>query len=417
MPKGLKRTLAIALICVAGRSGLFAQVTPALDIPQGNNIDVSIRQPKQPAEQQPTAAILGWTFDSEIETQSLQSAQSVLEAGRPELILFFTVKNGKPEGVEFRYRLDDYDPDWTLTRNHNAHYRRLAPGHYRFEVQARSPGQPWMTEVARLSVIQRPVVYQTWYADVLVLLLLVALTLQLLQQRDQLLKGQMGMVLEERNRIASDCHDTLMAGFAAVSWQLETTRKLLPVDADGSHPAAKACELARSMVMHCQAEARRIIWDLRSPEWITDLLSEGLTAAIESHRLREAVPTSLLVEGEEVPISPGAVHHLVCICQEAMTNAIHHANAARIDVSLQFAREMLTLSIADDGDGFQVSDSKVRTGHFGISVMEERARKLGGALHVNSTPGAGTKVVITVHFQGEYQPISHQTPVLPWIGV
>jgi signal transduction histidine kinase len=66
-------------------------------------------------------------------------------------------------------------------------------------------------------IYQKPFFYQTWYSYLLVGPVILALEAQLLHQRDQLLKGQIGMVLEERNRIASECHDTLMAGFAAIS--------------------------------------------------------------------------------------------------------------------------------------------------------------------------------------------------------
>ncbi len=90
-------------------------------------------------------------------------------------------------------------------------------------------------------------------------IVVLALSLQVLQQRDQLLKGQIGMVLQERNRIASDCHYTLMAGFAAISWQLEATSKLFRDGGSNHDSAAQSCELARSMVAPCQAEARRII--------------------------------------------------------------------------------------------------------------------------------------------------------------
>lgn len=404
----------MALLVSAGS----AQVAPSTDVPQDTGNEAAVQGPVLPPQLQPVARILGWSFKDELEEQPLrQGSGVVLDAGHPELILFFTAANARSQPVEFRYRLDDYDADWTLTHDHDAHYRRLAPGRYRFEVQARLRGQPWVTAMAVVPVTQRPFFYQTWYAGGLVLLVIVAIAVQLLHQRDQLLKGQMGVVLEERHRIASDCHDTLMAGFAAVSWQLESTQAMLLRGGAADVDAARSCELARSMVTHCQAEARRIIWDLRSPEGITDLLSEGVESAVAAHRLRESVPTVLRVEGDEIPISPGAVHHLVCICQEAMTNAIHHAAATRIDITLRFLRDSINLSVADNGRGFPADDTAVRTGHFGIAVMEERARKLGGTLRLLSAPGVGTEVAVDVRFQGEYEPLSQQAPVVPWIGV
>ena len=366
---------------------------------------------------QPTAIIKGWSFTSELDQASIRRGSAVsLDPGHPEIILFFDA-NRASKYVEFRYRLDDYDSDWTLTQGRLAHYRRLTPGRYRFEVQAREPGQPWQTEEAVLPIRQRPFFYQTWYALVLVGLFLAGITAQLLNQRDQLLKGQMGMVLEERNRIASECHDTLMAGFAAISWQLEATSNLFRDTEATTSPAAQSCELARSMVAHCQAEARRIIWDLRNSDEITTVLSHALSDAISSHRLRDSVQTTFEVFGNEIPISPGAVHHLVCIGQEAVTNALRHASSSNIHVGLRYESEFLSLTVRDDGCGFHLSDHAVRTGHFGIPVMEERARKLGGALKLTSSSDGGTEVAVTVSFNKVHQPKAQQHYVVPWFGV
>jgi signal transduction histidine kinase len=367
---------------------------------------------------EPKVVILGWSLNSEVSSTVLPRTGEVsLDPGLPEVILFFDTTPVSQSPTEFRYRFDDYDLDWTVTRDRLAHYRRLAPGHYRFEVQARTPGQPWRRGVASLQIHQRPFFYQTWYFYLLLCLGLVALAGQLLSQRDQLLKGQMGMVLEERNRIASDCHDTLMAGFAAISWQLEATANLFKDAESSASPAAQSCELARSMVAHCQAEARRIIWDLRDSEELTNMLSQALHRAVTSHRLRDSVETKFEVEGEEVPIAPGAVHHLVCIGQEAVTNAIRHSGSSIIRIALRFESDSLSLMIHDNGRGFHLSDLATRTGHFGIPVMEERARKLGGVLRLTSSADTGTEVAVTVGFQTINQPINQQHHVVPWIGL
>ena len=340
-----------------------------------------------------------------------------LDPGHPEIILFFDALPASGREVEFRYRLATYDADWTMTHDRIAHYRHLTPGRYRFEVQARRPGQPWSSAAASLPIRQQPFFYQTWYAYLIVFLGLFALAVQLLRQRDQLLKGQLGIVLEERNRIASDCHDTLMAGFAAISWQLEATAKLFRDSDAVATPAAQSCELARSMVAHCQAEARRIIWDLRDSEELTNILSEALSHAITAHRLHGNIETTLQVHGDEIPIAPGAVHHLVCIGQEAVTNAIRHASCSNINVGLRYESDSLSLTVRDNGQGFQVSDPATRTGHFGIPVMEERARKLGGALRLTTSLEAGTEVAVTVSFRTINPPANQQHYVVPWIGV
>lgn len=378
----------------------------------------AVASPDHVPQNQPSASILGWSFRSEVDPTDLRHGSEVaLDPGHPEIILFFDAAGSGSGKAEFRYRLDDYDSDWTVTQGRLAHYRRLAPGKYRFEVQARAPGQPWATKPAVLAVQQRPFFYQTWYAYLLISLVLLAVAAQLISQRDQLLKGQMGMVLQERNRIASECHDTLMAGFAAISWQLEATARLFRDAGVHAEPASQACELARSMVAHCQAEARRIIWDLRDSDEITNSLSRALTDMTSAYRARETPHTTLDIEGDEIPIAPVAVHHLACIGQEAVTNAFRHAKPSSIHVQLAFESTSLRLSVRDDGRGFHVSDRSLRTGHFGIAVMEERARKLGGSLHLTSSAASGTELVVTVSFHKIHQPVRQQHHIVPWIGV
>jgi signal transduction histidine kinase len=264
---------------------------------------------------------------------------------------------------------------------------------------------------------QRPF-YQTWYFYLGLAVGVIALSAYLFRRHIQLMTGRLGIILEERNRIASECHDTLMAGFAAISWQLEATAKLFRDSGADSTPAAKSCELARSMVSHCQAEARRIIWDLRDTDEVTNVLSQALSRTLSSNHIQGAIDTTLDVEGEEVRLAPGCVHHLVCIGQEAVSNAIRHAECSRIVVHLKYDSDSLSLSIRDDGHGFLPSDRSLsRRGHFGIPVMEERARKLGGNFRIQTAAGVGTEVTVRVSFDAMQQPVNQEHHVIRWIGI
>ncbi len=320
--------------------------------------------------------------------------------------------------AEFRYRLVGYDSEWKSTRMHTVHYQQLAPGRYRFEVQERKNGEDWRSHSVTLSIGEQPQLYQTWYFYLVLLLLAVALPVYLYRRRVQMMKGHIGIVLEERNRIARECHDTLMAGFAAISWQLEATAKLFHDGDLVGTPVAKSCELARSMVAHCQAEARRIIWDLRDSDEVTNILSQALTRTLAANHTREVIETTLDVEGDEMPLAPGCVHHLVCIGQEAITNAIRHADPTQINVRLKYENDALSLSIRDNGRGFYSSDrSAARHGHFGIPVMEERARKLGGTFRLQTQVGNGTEVMVKVSFNAMQQPVNQEHHVIRWIGI
>jgi signal transduction histidine kinase len=241
------------------------------------------------------------------------------------------------------------------------------------------------------------------------------------RRRMQKAKGSMGIVLEERNRIAQECHDTLMAGFSAISWQLEATMNLFRDGNEVQSPAAKSCELARSMVLLCQAEARRIIYDLRETEEVTSSLSKALLRMLEENHHSAGSSLHFDMEGEEVSLSPGSVHHLARIAQEAVRNALRHAQAKSISIQLIYEADLLRLLVRDDGHGFQLDEAAARTGHFGIAVMQERARKMGGTLRLHSG-SSGTEVEATVPYDAIYLTRNtsgdiKEKEVVQWIGL
>ncbi|QHS50863.1 histidine kinase [Edaphobacter sp. 12200R-103] len=343
-----------------------------------------------------------------------------LQGGKHDIVILFDKATpGSSNKSEVRYRLVGYDADWQNTNARAAHYSELNPGNYRFEVQERDPRtNQWVSHAVTLAVGEKPEIYETWYFYLALLVVAIVLPAYLYRRRVQMIKGHIGIVLEERNRIARECHDTLMAGFAAISWQLEATAKLFHDSDLATTPAAKSCDLARSMVSHCQAEARRIIWDLRDSDEMTNLLSQALARTLSANHLREQISTELDVEGDEPPLPPGCVHHLVCIGQEAITNAIRHARPSNITVRLKYDSDALNLSIRDDGRGFQSSErSPSRHGHFGIPVMEERTRKLGGIFRLQSNIGGGTEVCVWVPFNAMQLPTNQEHHVIRWIGI
>jgi signal transduction histidine kinase len=145
------------------------------------------------------------------------------------------------------------------------------------------------------------------------------------------------------------------------------------------------------------AQARRVIWDLRDHNEPVGLLSEELGKALAGMGSRVEFETQLCVEGSEKPLPPVFVHHLVCIGQEAVTNALRHASPHNVMVNLAYASQGLSMTIRDDGCGFLTAEpANGAVGHFGLAVMHERARKIGGDLKICSVPGGGTEVLVSV---------------------
>jgi signal transduction histidine kinase len=193
-------------------------------------------------------------------------------------------------------------------------------------------------------------------------------------------------VLEERQRLARELHDSVaqalygigLGAQAALTWLERDPSRL-------AEPLRYISELADTGM----AEVRALIFELR-PE---SLEREGLVVAIERQAgaLRARYRATIdVVSGPEPDTSPRVKEALFRIAQEAMHNALKHANPDSILVTLTQRRHTLHLEVTDDGNGFDPSASF--PGHLGLTSMSERARLLGGDVEITSAPGIGTCV-------------------------
>jgi signal transduction histidine kinase len=198
-------------------------------------------------------------------------------------------------------------------------------------------------------------------------------------------------VLAERGRFAREIHDSLAQGLTSVSLQLECVRDNLTSQ---SATAASHLELARSLVRDSLREARRTVWNLRP----LALGEADLGTALQRYatHLSDHGKISCRQEIEGTPYTLSPVHEetLLRIGQESLTNAARHASATEIRHQLRFGPGWVTLSVRDNGKGFDVSE-KTGSG-FGLTGMHERIAALGGSLSIDSSPGNGTEVSATL---------------------
>ena len=192
-------------------------------------------------------------------------------------------------------------------------------------------------------------------------------------------------VVEERNRIAREIHDTLAQGLAAIRLQLELAQ------ANNALPAgaSQAIELAHQIANENFVDARRMISRLRSPP---PCLATALSAAVV--RARRLGPARVVAALEPVSAPPSeTAHELLRIAQEAISNAGHHARAQTITVTLRaLPGRGLQMSVVDDGRGF---DPTCPACGYGLAGMRERAAAAQADLTIESEPGAGARVTVT----------------------
>ncbi len=298
-----------------------------------------------------------------------------------------------PQKVQYRYKLEGFDKHWIEAGlRRTAYYTNIPPGAYRFRVVAGSGEGVWNETGATVAFRLEPRFYQTlWFYAAVVLLL--GLTGYLIYRwRVAEVEAKFNAVLQERNRIAREIHDTLAQGFVGVSMQLETVARLSSSSAD---MARQHLDQARQLVRDSLAEARRSIWQLRSQSAESGDLASRLSQAAHQKIGDSPVKLSVEVRGTYRPLRQNVEDELLRIGQEAVTNAIRHADPHRITIELAFDTRTVRLAISDDGRGFAFgSQPGSSNGHFGLQGMRERADQIGGQLFVESAVGKGTRVLV-----------------------
>ena len=196
-------------------------------------------------------------------------------------------------------------------------------------------------------------------------------------------------ILEERQRMAREIHDTLAQGLTGIITQLEAADQAHDRPADRDRHLANAQRLAREGL----AEARRSV-------------EASMPAALESGTLPDAlgdiarqwsdlhrIPVDVTITGDVMALQPDLEVALLRTAQEALTNVAKHAGATRAGLTLSFMNDVVTLDIRDDGVGFTVPERGQAGGPgFGLSGMRQRVARVAGSLAIESEPGGGTAI-------------------------
>ena len=199
--------------------------------------------------------------------------------------------------------------------------------------------------------------------------------------------------VEERNRLAREIHDTLAQGLAGISLQLETAEALLEAQADLQRvrrTISQALALARDNL----EEARRSVLDLRPAPLEGRDLPQALKELLSALPNPGHVKIDLNIVGEQRQLPARLETGLFRIAQEGLTNVLRHAQAKTAHLNLTYSTDRIQLNIEDDGEGFDPQD--IPPGRFGLVGLNERAHMLGGNLILESSPGGGTRVEVTI---------------------
>jgi signal transduction histidine kinase len=256
--------------------------------------------------------------------------------------------------------------------------------------QNQTPFAVILPAIDDIQVVQRPPWWSTAHIMVaIVLLLLMVLGAQAIHARIERMK--LRAVYEERERLAHEMHDTLAQSFAGIGFQLQAIQ-----DEVGNETELREhLDLATDLVRTSHEEARRSISALRS-DTVEKL---GLLQALEgcAARIANGGPMKVRVQslggGDPRSITPRIADALYRIGQEAIANAVRHADASKMEISLIYEASAWRLLIEDDGRGFPSGEDSAG---FGIRGMGKRAESIGATLDIRSSPGKGTSVQVRV---------------------
>ncbi len=298
-----------------------------------------------------------------------------------------------PAQVMYRFKLEGFDHDWVDVGNRrSAEYTNLPAGAYRFLVEARNADGVVSTTPAGLRFRVAAPIYRRWWFYALLLVLAALLTYALYRLRLRRVQREFAAVLQERNRIAREIHDTLAQDFVAVSLQLEVTSQLLRANA--TQAAQEQVDAARTLVRDGIREARESIWALRA-NTSSDSLPARLSVLVQRTDASPAT-AQCVVKGAYRALPQTTEQEILRVAKEALGNAIRHAAARQIVVSLHYSEDAVELVVRDDGRGFAVADGAARVGHYGLRGMHERAAGVAGSLDLQSAPGQGSSVTLVV---------------------
>ena len=199
-------------------------------------------------------------------------------------------------------------------------------------------------------------------------------------------------IVEERTRVARELHDALAQTLFSLGLTAGAAAALVRTDPDRAEAElATVQDLARAAA----SEVRSLVFELRPTALDVDGLAPALAKHLELVGRAHGLDVAMTSSGSG-RVDPATEAQLFRIAQEALTNVVRHASARSASVALVVGDDAVTLTVADDGEGFDPAARAIRARRLGLTSMRERAAALGGGLTVDSIPGEGTTVSVVV---------------------
>lgn len=312
-----------------------------------------------------------------------------------------------PEKVRFRYRLDPFDQDWAEVAGRRvAYYTGLPPGRFRFRVTACNNDGVWNEAGAAIDLVVLPPWWRTWWFRVLTVtaiggMLVAGVGLRLHRLRreqaaqESFSRRLIAMQEEERRRLAGELHDGLGQDLLVIASQAQLSLRQADNPPTTTTRLRDIAETARQAVQ----QARRMAHNLR-PGLVEELgFTKAVQATVDKTCQSSGIPIAAHLDAVDGLLPPEFEASLFRIVQECLSNVVCHAEASQASVVLTQETTALRLKVEDAGRGFELE--RPRGGSpappgFGLRQIAERARMMGGRMDLHSSPGRGTRLVVTI---------------------
>ena len=320
-----------------------------------------------------------------------------------------------PGATRFRYRLDGLDQTWSAgAASRQVVYTHLSPASYTFRIMAANAFGVWNGPEADIAFTVQPAFWQTWYFRVLSMLMIAVFASALYRLRLMQVTGRLNRRfqdrLAERTRIAQDLHDTLLQGVISASMQLDVAQDYLPGDSLAKPMLARVLELMRQVT----DEGREALRGLRTTH--QSLSMEMMFRGMVSEVRTSSTSRNLVhVQGRPRLLRIAVMDEVYRIGREAYINAVAHAGAKRIEITLLYELRAFRLVVSDDGCGISAGmPAHGPEGHRGLAGMREGAAAVGSDLTIHTRTPGGTDVRLRVPAAIAYADASSRRITWPW---
>ena len=349
------------------------------------------------------------SIEADGKTYTLQDGLALPAHTKNLRIIFSVLSFTMPERVDAKIRMRGLGNDWRdMGSQREVSYSNLGPGRYQFDVIGANEDGVWNNTGRSFVFRIEPAFYQThWFVAFCACLAVIAFWLAFafrIRQVKRRLRVRYETRHAERERIARDLHDTLLQSFPGLLMKIQVgINKLpLPKDAVERQFLDKTLDQAQDIIV----ESRDMVSRLRSEEYGN--LAELLSTFATEHASRPGMTLNVSVDGSERKLKKEICEEASFIMKEALLNACRHSDGNLLTLHLDYRPEALILDVQDNGNGIDpaIFVSGEKPGHWGLIGMRERAKQISAKFTIESSPGSGTRVTLSIPGRVAYAPLS-----------